>query len=278
MPIIDAPFDREQELEEWVFNNAVTFFGEAVLLRGFRIATPSGKHGVPDAFAFNFVSRSWWVVECELLAHGVWPHIAEQVTRFVVASRNSSTLREIRDRLFDAILSAGTEQAIAACLNADATRLLQQLEVFLETVAPAIVVFIDDTNQDLKDFCDALDVPTEIYRVNKFLVNGKAEYYSPDKNAPVIATAPEASSQAGSAGFDVIDQMGGGEVVDNRIRCYRLRDGRVIKLAYSKLHERHQAFWYGINPSSYEQARGVGCTHYVFVMGKKALLLFRFEP
>jgi hypothetical protein len=76
MAISDAQFDNEGELQKWAFSNGSTFFGNFVLLPGFRITTPKGKHGIPDGFAFNFDQRAWWVVECELLAHGVWQLLA----------------------------------------------------------------------------------------------------------------------------------------------------------------------------------------------------------
>jgi hypothetical protein len=268
MPIADAAFNQEQELQNWVYNNINSFFGDCTLLPGFRITTPSGKHGIPDGFAFSFIQRSWWIIECELLNHGVWPHIAEQLTRFVVAGRNSQTMRQVRDKVFEAILNQRIEHQVSDNLGTDPTRLFQQIELFIESVPPSLAVFIDETNQDLTDFCNALDVRTEIYRVKKFIVNGTPEYYSPDQSGPVLVTAPEESGGTGSTVFDAIEQLGGGELINSRIQCYRLTSGHVVKVQYSKLHERHQAYWYGINPSSYEAAKGFGCTHIVFVMGQ----------
>jgi hypothetical protein len=242
MSISDHPFDNEAELQTWAFTNSQTFFGQSILLPGFRITTPAGKHGVPDGFAFNFEQRQWWVVECELLGHGVWPHIAEQVTRFVVAARNSATLRQIRDNLFERILSEQKEDIVSRAIGTTSTRLLQQVELFIEGVSPSLTIFIDNTNQDLLDFCEALDIPNQIYRVNKFIVNGQAEYYSPDRNQPAAAFDGDGGSQGGSSAFDVIAQLGGGEVVSSKNRCYRLQDGRIVKIQYSKLHERNQAF------------------------------------
>lgn len=272
MPIADAVFNQEQELQKWVYDNISNFFGDCILLPGFRITTPAGKHGIPDGYAFNFTRRSWWIIECELLKHGVWPHIAEQLTRFVVAGRNSQTLRQVRDKVFEAVMSQGIENQVAASLSTDPTRLFQKIELFVESVSPSLAVFIDDTNQDLTDFCDALDVPTEIYRVKKFIVNGTLEYYSPDKSAPVVITTPDEIGGTGSTVFDAIEQLGGGELINSKLKCYRLSDGRVVKVQYSKLHERHQAFWYGINPSSYQAAKDIGCTHFIFVMGEDGFI------
>lgn len=277
MAITDAEFDSEEELETWTFANCSTFFGNAILLPKFRITTAAGKHGIPDGFVFNFDQRAWWVVECELLKHGVWTHIAEQITRFVVAARNPASLRQVRDKLFEAVLTGNQQDAVAKALKTNPTRLLQQIELFLEGVAPSLAIFIDDTDQDLRDFCDALDIQTEVYRVKKFVVNGQAEYYSPDKNLPAVTFDPVGEKQEGSTVFDVIEQLGGGEVVSSRSKCYRLPDGRVVKVQYSKLHDRHQAFWYGINPSSYSQTRALGCTHFVFILGEVGFVVLPLD-
>jgi len=68
MTITDASFDVEQELQDWTFAHIDTFFGECILLPGFRVSTTSGKQGVPDGFAFNVTQGAWWLVECELPA------------------------------------------------------------------------------------------------------------------------------------------------------------------------------------------------------------------
>ncbi|MBN8626818.1 MAG: hypothetical protein J0M17_15155 [Planctomycetes bacterium] len=277
MTITDHQFDSEMELQTWAFANADTFFGNVTLLPGFRITTPAGKHGIPDGLAFNFDQRRWWLVECELLSHGVWPHIAEQITRFVVAGRNPATFRQVRDKLFESVLSRKIDDEVCRSLGTVPTRLLQQIELFIEGVTPSLAVFIDETNQDLLDCCDALDIPTEIYRVKKFIVNGRAEYYSPDRSHPAAIFDSDDESKSGSSVFDVISLLGGGEVVSSKNRCYRLADGRMVKIQYSKLHARHQLFWYGINPSSYNQTKALGCSHFIFVMGDEGFVVLPVE-
>jgi hypothetical protein len=270
--ITDAEFDSESELQTWAFANSGTFFGNSILLPGFRITTAAGKHGVPDGFAFNFDQRAWWVIECDLLKHGVWTHIAEQVTRFVVAARNPATLRQVRDKLFETVLDSNKQDAIAKALRTNTTRLLQQLELFLESVPPSLAVLIDETDQDLLDFCDALDITTEIYRIKKFVVNGQAEYYSPDKDQPAVTFESTGEGKEGSTVFEVIEQLGGAEVVSSRNKCFKLKDGRIAKIQYSKFHEKQQVYWYGINPSSYSQAKALGCTDFIFVMGDEGFV------
>jgi hypothetical protein len=151
MPIAEATFDNEEELETWVTANVSIFLGDCVYLSKFQITTSSGKNAIPDGFAFNFATREWYLVECELLRHGVWPHIAEQITRFVVALQNPQTLRKVRDRLFEFLLTRGLAESVAARLETSAERLLQHLELFIEGIQPSIAIFIDDADQDLAD-------------------------------------------------------------------------------------------------------------------------------
>ncbi|HMJ07611.1 MAG TPA: hypothetical protein VK468_01315 [Pyrinomonadaceae bacterium] len=74
-----------------------------------------------------------------------------------------------------------------------------------------------------------------------------------------------------STTFDEISnavvRLGGGALVNNRIKLYRLNDGRVVKLQYSRFHPQHQTYWYGIAPNSYNAAKRSGCSEIVFVMG-----------
>ena len=67
MAITEEQFNDENELEEWTFANIQTFFGDCILLRKFRITTPSGKHGIPDGFVFNLKDRYWWVEVPQIL-------------------------------------------------------------------------------------------------------------------------------------------------------------------------------------------------------------------
>ncbi|MBA3483200.1 MAG: hypothetical protein H0T51_15435, partial [Pirellulales bacterium] len=132
MPIVERPFDSEAELEQWAFANLEQFFGKCLVLGKFQITTPAGKVSLPDGLAFNLLTREWYVLEAELLKHGVWPHIAEQVTRFVVSLQSQDTLRKIRDRLFEHVLESGKQQEFAEILGVDIGRVMQQVELFVE--------------------------------------------------------------------------------------------------------------------------------------------------
>jgi hypothetical protein len=274
MSIVEAPFDNEAELDVWVSENIEAFLPGAVFLPGCRVTTASGKGGVPDGFAFNLREREWFIVENELLGHGVWSHIAEQIVRFVVATQNPDTRRLIRDRLFEVLIESESLGDACEVLSTTVERSLQQIELFIEGIDPQVVIFIDDTNQDLYDLAQALSTPIKIFRVKKFLVNGQTEYHSPDRNAPVIVTEPMAEIGVPITEYDVVEILGGGdlEMGAGRFKCYRMGDGSAIYIKRSKYHSRQDYYWYGITPSSLERCVECAVTHIVFVMGDEGFV------
>jgi hypothetical protein len=77
---IQSPFTSESELESVLLENYEYIFGpDSVLLPKKLIRSPDGAGTIPDAFALDLQQRKWYLVEAELLGHGVWAHIAPQV-------------------------------------------------------------------------------------------------------------------------------------------------------------------------------------------------------
>lgn len=269
MAIIEAEFDNEKELDVWVRDNLDTFLPSSKYLAPFQVCTISGKRGLPDGFAYDLVNKEWYLIEAELLSHGVWPHIAEQITRFVVAIQNPETRRLIRDHFFESIIANDFMEEASELLDTTPERLLQQIELFIEGTDPQVVIFIDDTNQDLYDMAHALSAQIKIFRVKKFIVNGNIEYHSPDQNVPVLVTERPVEQGVPISEFNVIETMGGGDLdrTTARFKCYRMSDGTVIHIKRSKYHARHDYYWYGITPTALDNCASNGITHIVFVMG-----------
>ncbi len=267
MAIDEVAFESEKELQDWVFLNIQTFLPHNYIVSGFQIVTVSGRSGIPDGFAFNFEEREWCLVECELLQHGVWPHIAEQLTRFVVALQNPESLRRIRDRVFEYILGESLVPQIASSLETVPERLHQQLEVFIESLEPQLVVFIDETNRDLNDMVQALNISAKIFRIRKFIVNDKAEYYCPEVKVPVITSEPREGGP--SLEYDIIGQLGGGtlEASVRTFKCYSLTDGSVVHIKKSRYYPESNCYWYGISTPSLSNIERFRVSHIVFIMG-----------
>ena len=92
MSIEKRIYNNEAELHSWVETKVQYFFGDVIYLKGFQITTRRNKAGIPDGYILDLTNQSWTIIESELLVHGVWDHIAEQIVRFIVASQNSSLL------------------------------------------------------------------------------------------------------------------------------------------------------------------------------------------
>lgn len=269
MPIHETTFENEKELDDWVFLNLSQFLGDCVVLGKFQLTTVSGKGAVPDGIAFNFENRQWHLIEAELSSHGVWPHIAEQITRFVVALKNPGSLRKIRDRLFEHLVKTNGVDAAALKLNVEPHELLREIELFVEGVSPSIAIFIDESTQDLEDFTRALETQTSVYRVKKLLVDGQPDCYSPDVMAPIVSTAPEEKATPGAQDLDIVNALGGGSIVRGKggFKAYQTGEDRIVLIKRSKFYEQQNYYWYGLNRSTLEQAIELGVTHIIFVMG-----------
>ena len=92
MKLIEAKFDNEQELEDVVLTNSEYFFGpSSILIPKKLIKTKDGFGTLPDGFAVDVSSRTWFIVEAELIHHNVWGHIAPQVAKQLIASVRPET-------------------------------------------------------------------------------------------------------------------------------------------------------------------------------------------
>ena len=274
MAIKEASFDAEEELHTWVSDNLETFLPGTKYLKGIYIRTVSGKHGKPDGFGINFRTRNWYILESELLSHGVWPHIAEQLTRYVVAAQNVETRRLIRDHIFETILEEGLEKEVCGLLETTSTRLLQELEVFVKTVEPELVVFIDDTNRDLKDMAHALSAQVKIFRVKKYEVDGVPDYHSPDQYSPSVETEASMGRGVEISEYDVLKQLGGGDIyrTEGRFKVYQLESGKRIHIKRSKFHERYNYYWYALTMMAWDNIHEYGVKEIIFVMGEEGFV------
>ena len=163
MAIKRIPFDNEMELDLWVQSNHKRFFGDVLFFKGnFLINTKRKKGSKPDGFILDLNNSSWTIIEAELLKHGVWDHIAEQIIRFIVAANNNDSQRKIRDLFFNEIEKNGLIQSLCKKLNLSESRLIQKIENILESQTPEIAIFIDDINEDLEDMVEAVRRQTKV--------------------------------------------------------------------------------------------------------------------
>jgi hypothetical protein len=280
MAIERKQFDNEQELDKWVQSNYRTFFGDVIYIPGnFFINTKRNKGGKPDGFVLDLNNSSWTIVEAELLKHGVWDHIAEQIVRFIVAARNSASQRKIRDLFFDEIEARNIISSLSKKMNETESRLLQKIETIIESQTPDIAVFIDEINEDFEDMVEALNATVKVFTIQKYLVNGTIEYLSPQGGKSIVETTIEEVKDSRGNQIDALEVLGGGVYngKSGNIKLYTLNDSSVISIKYSKRYDIDSSFWYGITPSAMEKYRTAKINYLAFIMGEEGVLKLPFH-
>ena len=83
-------------------------------------------------------------------------------------------------------------------------------------------------------------------------------------------------SEGSNEGYDlsaVLEQLGGSSHPPTNLRplLYKLNDGKIVMVKYSKLYHRRNHYWYGIRPLALEELAEANATHVIFVMGQYGL-------
>lgn len=280
MTIQQVSFDNEKELHAWVERNISNFFGDVIYLPGnFYIYTKRKKGGKPDGFLLDLDNSSWTIIESELISHGVWDHISEQIIRFIVASYSDDTKRLIRDYFFDELERKKQINKASEKLKITPARLMQKIENIVEGRIPDIAIFIDQVNDDLKDMVEALNATIRVFRVQKYLANGNVEYLCPEGKTSTIETSIEEVKDTKGNQAQALEILGGGSFQKNigNIKFYNLESGERVSIKYSKYYESDQSYWYGITPSTFENYRNENISHLAFILGSEGVVKLPFE-
>ena len=263
-------FKNEKELENWVESNIKKFFGaDIIFIPGKHfIYTKRDKGAKPDGFLLDLNNSSWTIIEHELLKHGVWNHIAEQIMRFIVASKSIRTQKKIRDLFLDEIENKKLISRLSKQFDISESRLFQRIENIIEGQSPNIAIFIDDVNEDLEDMTEALSATVQVFRVQKFYIEGKIEIYSPDQNQPVLEkTVEEVETPQYLNNTEIIERLGGGNLSKKVgfINLFSLNDGGIVTTKYSKNYGK-DGFWFGITPPTVKKYKNEALTHLIFIL------------
>lgn len=280
MSIQRTQFLDENELHAWVEENISNFFGDVIYLPGnFIIKTKREKGAKPDGFILDLHNSSWTIIETELIEHGVWAHIAEQIIRFIVATNNDSTKRKIRDYFFDALENKNLLSEAAKTLGISETRIVQKIENILETTTPDLAIFIDEINEDLEDMVEALNATIRVYKIEKFSVNGKIEFYYPEGQVSTIETSIEDVKDSQGKPIEALELLGGGKFTNNvnKIKFYELDNGDKISIKYSKYYDAEPNYWYGITPKSLDKYQQQEITHLCFTVGSEGVIKLPYD-
>lgn len=204
---IEAEFENEQEIEDVVIENAEYFFGaSSIFLPKKLIKTKDGFGTIPDGFAIDLASRTWYVVEVELVHHSVWSHIAPQVAKQMIAvatPESRQLLEEIVIQMFtgnDYIKEKFKDENIK---EIDIRKVIGEIL----NKAPVIGMPIDKISQDLKEWAGTLRNDVKLWLVKKYVEFGVPEniaYEIPEEYRPVLDTLEEKEKpKSGVAYYDV---------------------------------------------------------------------------
>src|SRR5262249_42188204 len=122
----ETGFLDESELETVVEKYAKLLFGNDTiyLSKKMLVKTTDGRGTIPDAFVIDYENEEWYLVEVELIAHGVWRHIVPQITGQIVACLNQDMRNLITDRVLEHVasdpqlrLEPGIQQQVVSILR-----------------------------------------------------------------------------------------------------------------------------------------------------------------
>jgi len=234
---IEAEFENEQELEDVVIGNAEYFFGSSsIFLPKKLIKTRDGFGTIPDGFAIDLASRTWYVVEAELIQHSVWNHIAPQVAKQMIAVSTS----ESRQILEEIVIQMFTEsEDVKEKFKEEKIKEINIRKVLGEILSkpPVIGMPIDRISPDLREWAGTLRNDVRLWLVRKFIEFGTPEnvaYEIPEEYRPVLDTTEEKEKpKSGIAYYDVsladLLEVGLLSVGDELVMSYKPRGGNQKK-------------------------------------------------
>ncbi len=161
-------FDSEKELEDLVFSNFEYLFGSSsFLLPKRKIRTEGGAGTIPDGFVIDLENKCWYLVEVELAHHGVWTHIAPQISKQIIACQNTMTRKLLVElsvteyKENPKVKEVFEEKEIS---EIDVRKILSEI---FETV-PLIGIPIDNKPIDLESWSNTLKNTVKLWEVRKF--------------------------------------------------------------------------------------------------------------
>jgi len=191
---IKAPFANEDELEQVVVSNYEYFFGpSSFYLPKSTITTADGHGTIPDGFVIDIGKRVWYIVEVELLKHGVYTHIVPQITKQVIASSQNNSKEKIEELAVKQYSNDPTtkDKFIDARISEiDVRKVIGEI---LQT-NPIVGIPIDEVNNDLKEWAITFRNVMKIWSVSKFVELGNPAnvvYEFPEEFKPQIETVEQ---------------------------------------------------------------------------------------
>lgn len=203
---IQAPFSSEEELENVVVENAESIFGpSSIYFPKTLFKTGDGAGTIPDGFVIDPSSRQWFVVEAELAKHGVWTHIAPQVTKQVIAATQPISKQLIIELAVERIRDDASLREKFTELGIEVIDIRRVLAEILDT-KPIVGMPIDAVSRDLQEWATTLKNEVKLWIVKKYVEFGRAYnvlYEVPEEYRPVLDTQDKNDAGLGLTRYEV---------------------------------------------------------------------------
>ncbi|HCR54781.1 MAG TPA: hypothetical protein DIW27_10215 [Cytophagales bacterium] len=161
-------FEREDELEQLVFENYQLIYGDQSLLFGKKIiSTMSGTRTIPDAYIVDLEERQWYLVEVELLHHGVYDHIVPQITKQVNASSNPQMKSVLRQSFLTQIQNNKEYLQLFKDAEIPEIQIADVLDGILSK-RPRVSIPIDKADPELETWAQSLRYEVEIHEIVRY--------------------------------------------------------------------------------------------------------------
>lgn len=182
----ETDFSDEAELEAVVERHSKLLFGTSTIFLSKKMLVRTGdeRGTIPDAFVIDYENGDWYLVEVEVIGHGVWRHIVPQITNQIVACLNQETRNLLTDRVLEHIAQ---DQFLLSEHN------IQQRVVSILRRDPIVAIPIDGTSRDLETWAQTQKLQISIWVVQKFESLSeptRIAYQVPSNNEPSIVAQP----------------------------------------------------------------------------------------
>lgn len=232
--LIETNFTNEQEIENLTISNSEHFFGpSSIFIPKAKIKTTDGAGTIPDGFAIDLATRTWFIVEAELGHHSVWTHIAPQVTKQLLAAGRPETRQLLTEILVQMV---SNDRQVAEKFEDENIKLIDVRKAIglIFEKPPIIGMPIDKVTNDLREWAETLRNDVKLWVVKKYALFGDQSiiaYDIPEEYKPVLdTTESKLGNRQGIQSYEVTlaDLVVSGHLQDGQIidHPYKPRGGK----------------------------------------------------